>query len=166
MRRYRLDVETGLYFGGGCYHAGLGRVLPSGAISVLGEAYLNSRAAGFPLGTPQPPGASQASRSLMHLASKYEQLAQWISEQSPWIKYTLGIGLLVGTAVGITAYTIATGGVNPHAWLAAFGAIAGAVGGGIEASLAGGDFSDVIPSGGLALFDIFGATGLPVPIGR
>ena len=159
----RLDVETGLYFGGGYYHAGLGRLLPSGAVSVFSEAYLNSRASGFPFGTPQPPGASQAARSLMYLASKYEQLAQWISEQSPWIKYTLGTGLLVGTAIGVTAYTIATGGVNPHAWLAVAGAIAGAVGGGIEASLAGGDFSDVILSAGIGA--VFGAICPPAAIG-
>ena len=137
--------------------------MPSGAISVFSEAYLNSRASGFPFGTPQPPGASQAARSLMFLASKYEQLAQWISEQSPWIKYTLGTGLLIGTAVGVTAYTIATGGVNPHAWLAVAGAIAGAGGGGIEASLAGGDFSDVILSAGIGA--VFGAICPPAAIG-
>ena len=151
----RRDGETGLYFGGGYCHAPLGRFLPAGAVSVFSEGYLNSRAAGFPFGTPQPPGASQATRSLMHLAARYEELTQWISKQSPWIKYTLGTGLLVGTAIGVTAYTIATGGLNPHAWLAVAGAIAGAVGGGIEASLSGGDFSDVILSAGIGA--VFGA---------
>ncbi len=144
----RLDVETGLYFGGGYYHAGLGRLLPSGAISVFSEAYLNSRAAGFPFGTPRPPGASAFARN-------FEPILQWISEQPKWVKVGIGIaGYLVAAGV------IAAQATSPTILLSLAGAAYGGLGGAVEASLSGGDYADVIMVSGLGA-----AFGAICPIG-
>lgn len=50
----RLDPDTGMLLGARAfYHPQLGRGLPTGAVSVLNESFLNTTAEGFPFGPAQ-----------------------------------------------------------------------------------------------------------------
>jgi len=134
----RRDNVTGLYFAGsGYYHPGLGRFLPRGPISEFNENMLNSRAEGFPFGTPQPPGLSS-----------FERTVEWLGEQSPWIKAGIGGVLLVGSVV-VVGGAIFVNPYNPYPYFMATGAILGGLQAGVEASLTGGDFGDIILGAGM-----------------
>lgn len=76
--------EAVTYFtSGGYYHAALGRLLPTGTISVLPESQLNSYAQEFPLGSYRPPPPTAM-----------EELLRWAGEQSPWIKTGIGVAAM------------------------------------------------------------------------
>ncbi|MEX1026469.1 MAG: hypothetical protein WD049_00455, partial [Candidatus Paceibacterota bacterium] len=86
-----------------------------------------------------------------------EPFMRWASDQAPWIKITVG-GVAMAGAVVATGAVAAHG--NPYAFVMGAGAIAGGVQGGIEASLSGGDFSDVMLTAGVGA-----AFGAAVPWG-
>jgi YD repeat-containing protein len=137
----RRDGGSGLYFtGGGYYHFALGRILPSGPISVLPESQLNAYVQDFPFGAWRPPSPLGT--------NPLEPLLKWASDQAPWIKFTVGAAAMGATAISVGALIVINP-YNPYPYFMAVGAICGGVQGGIEASLAGGDFSDVMLTAGL-----------------
>lgn len=147
FRGMRLDRESGLYFTGqNYYHPDLGRFLPRGSTPVVPESQLNSYVQDFPFGQFRPGWLQRTA----------EPIFQWISEQSPWIKFGIGAALLVVTVACLIGATI----LNPAAAINDIGAICGALQGGIGAYISGGDFGDIMLGTGLGA-----AFGAVCPLG-
>lgn len=149
-RGMRLDA-SGLYnIGSALYDSRLGMALPSGPISVLPMSMLNAKADGFPVGN-----------YLSSKAYSQEQWLEWVGQVSPWVKAGIGIACLIGAAVVIAGSTVSTVGFGGV--VTSIGAAAGAIHGGVEAYLSGGDFSDVLL--GVGMGALFGAICPPGGIG-
>ncbi|MEX1026468.1 MAG: hypothetical protein WD049_00450 [Candidatus Paceibacterota bacterium] len=96
------DDFSGLYIAGSnFYHPALGRMLPTGSISVLPESMLNASAADFPFGSWRASGGMKP-------------FMRWASDQAPWVKVTVG-GVAMAGAVVATGAVAAHG--NPYAFV-------------------------------------------------
>lgn len=146
----RFDRVTGLHFAGSAYyHPDLGRVLPCGSTPVLSESTVNGYVQDFPFGSWRAGWFQRTSDSLYKMA---EPVFKYLSEQSPWIKFGIGLTCLVVT----TGILIGATFVSPATWLNNIGAICGAAQAGIGAYYSeGADFGDVML--GVGLGAAFGA---------